>query len=328
MKTVLVLSSNPAFPETISSAVNASAFKIVHRVDLSQAEPLLRASIVDLCIIDFEADQFQGAWALDQVRRMSPASAIIVFIPENNLQWMEEAYLHGAWHVLTKPVRPRTLAALLERHTESAKSPTVKAASPAIPHHLPAFAVPLETAMSLRPASVLQTLNVVRDFSVILTHSLHAESLLKEFLLLMRSILGVNRAAIFLREAGSDLRPVPEGALRPMRSAYAVGLANELINHIDLSYERGIGGYLARSGRILRRDEPLALADDEVQKEFEVLGAQVAVPILDRQTMVGVALFAGGSDWKRNFAIYGIAAAIFCEFSPPFVLARRSDTSG
>src|SRR5947208_2879628 len=41
----------------------------------------------------------------------------------------------------------------------------------------------------------------------------------------------------------------------------------------------------------LRRDEPIAAADEEIQKEFQVLGAKVAVPILDRQTMMGVALF-------------------------------------
>ena len=138
MKTVLVLSSNPAFPETISSAVSAAAFKIVHRVGVSQAEPLLRANIVDLCIMDFEADQMQGTWALDQVRRMSPASAIIVFIPENNMQWLEEAYLHGAWHVLTKPVRPRTLATVLERHGESGKSSSAKASSRGAPGQAPA----------------------------------------------------------------------------------------------------------------------------------------------------------------------------------------------
>src|SRR5439155_211184 len=78
---------------------------------------------------------------------------------------------------------------------------------------------------------------------------------------------------------------------RRMRSACAVGLPGNLIDHLDLSYERGIGGFLAQSGRILRRDEPSAIADEEIQKEFQVLGAKVAVPILDRQTMMGVALF-------------------------------------
>src|SRR5437899_1528607 len=165
MKTVLVLSSNPVFAETISSAVNPAAFKIVHRVDVAQAEPLLRANIVVVCIIDFEVDQLQGTWLLDQIRRMSPGSAIIVFVPETNLAWVEEAYLHGAAHVLVKPVRPRAIAVLLERQPEPAKGPAPKAASE------PAFRLPNigraeESVTGLRPATVLQSLNVVRDFSV------------------------------------------------------------------------------------------------------------------------------------------------------------------
>ncbi len=43
----------------------------------------------------------------------------------------------------------------------------------------------------------------------------------------------------------------------------------------------------------MRRDCEEALLDGETQKEFELLGAQVAVPILDRETMVGVAVFDG-----------------------------------
>jgi len=33
--------------------------------------------------------------------------------------------------------------------------------------------------------------------------------------------------------------------------------------------------------------------DREIQKEFELLGAQVAIPILDRETLLGVAVFDG-----------------------------------
>src|SRR5262249_28659108 len=36
-----------------------------------------------------------------------------------------------------------------------------------------------------------------------------------------------------------------------------------------------------------------ALADVGIQKEFELLGAQVAIPILDQETLIGVAAFDG-----------------------------------
>lgn len=288
MKTVLALSSSPAFPETIASGLSASRYKIVHRVDLRLAEPLLRANIVDLCIVDLETDEIQGSWIIDQLRRLSPHSPIMVFIPERTMQWEEDAYLRGVSHVLTKPVRPRLLETLVERLTVGAPP----AAAPATALR-PTTGISESYAAAPRPANAVQALNIVRDFSVVLTHSLEAEGLLREFLLLLRSILGVNRAAIFLRDTAAAPRAGSESSSRGMRSACALGLAADLINHVDLSYERGIGGCLARNGRILRREEPSALTDEGIQKEFQVLGAQVAVPIMDRENLVGVALFDG-----------------------------------
>ena len=55
----------------------------------------------------------------------------------------------------------------------------------------------------------------------------------------------------------------------------------------------GIGGYLLRSGKILRRGSDDAQADDEIGREFDLLGAEVAVPILDRETLMGIAVFDG-----------------------------------
>ena len=48
-----------------------------------------------------------------------------------------------------------------------------------------------------------------------------------------------------------------------------------------------------RLGRILRRDSDEGRLDGEVQKEFDLLGAQVAVPIPDRENIVGLAVFDG-----------------------------------
>jgi signal transduction histidine kinase len=46
-------------------------------------------------------------------------------------------------------------------------------------------------------------------------------------------------------------------------------------------------------GHVLRRHSDEVRNDPEAQKEFELLGAQVAVPILDRETVLGVAVFDG-----------------------------------
>ena len=117
--------------------------------------------------------------------------------------------------------------------------------------------------------------------------------MLRQFLLFLREILAVNRAAIFLRQPSTAFGKSSGESSRVLRSACAMGLPADLLEHLELSFEAGIGGFLHRHGRILRRESEEALADLAVQKEFELLGAQVAVPILDRETMVGVAAFDG-----------------------------------
>jgi signal transduction histidine kinase len=139
-----------------------------------------------------------------------------------------------------------------------------------------------------------QTLGVLRDFSSILTHSLNAEAMLKQFLLFLREILSVNRAAIFLNR---PVMPVSETAPpdsgRSLRATAAIGISPDLLENFELSLDAGIGGQLVRLGRILRRDSEETRSDIEAQKEFELLGAQVAVPVLDREMIVGVAVFDG-----------------------------------
>ena len=73
----------------------------------------------------------------------------------------------------------------------------------------------------------------------------------------------------------------------------AIGLSPGLLEHFELSLDAGIGAQISRLGRILRRHSDEARADAETQKEFELLGTQVAVPIPGREGMVGVAVFDG-----------------------------------
>jgi signal transduction histidine kinase/DNA-binding NarL/FixJ family response regulator len=287
MKTLLVLAPHPDLADAVRAAVNPEKYRLIHRIGLEDAEPLFVRGMLDVCVLDVELTNVQGIWVLEKVRRRLPHCPIIVYSASREWQWEEEAYLHGVSHVLAKPVRPRMLNVLLDR---------LWAVPPAIRPE-PRFA-PVREGEETLPAkpghTAAQALSVLRDFSGILTHSLCAEALLKQFLLLLREIIGVNRAAVFLRQPSSIFAgspAIPES--RRMRSACAIGLSTGLLEHFELSFESGIGGHLFREGRIVRRDSREAQADLEMQKEFELLGAQVAIPILDRETLVGVAAFDG-----------------------------------
>jgi signal transduction histidine kinase/DNA-binding NarL/FixJ family response regulator len=287
MKTLLVLAPHPDLADAVRAAVNPEKYRLIHRIGLEDAEPLFIRGMLDGCVLDTELTNVQGIWVLEKLRRRLPHCPVIVYCGSREWQWEEEAYLQGVSHVLGKPVRPRMLNVLLDRLW----------AAPAALRPEPRT-TPMREAEEALPAKVGHTaaeaLSVLHDFSGILTHSLCAEALLKQFLLLLREILGVNRAAVFLRQPSSIFAgspAIPES--RRMRSACAIGLSTGLLEHFELSFESGIGGHLFREGRIVRRDSREAQADLEMQKEFELLGAQVAIPILDRETLVGVAAFDG-----------------------------------
>ncbi len=293
MKTILVLSSHPDFADAIRSSVNPEHYRVVQRLGVEEAEPLLTHGLATVCILDIDLMGVEGTWVIERLRRRASKVPIVAYTSFSQSEWEEEAFLNGVTHILTKPVRGRLLNTLLERLW----SEPVQRASPSVPVRVSSQASLFRAAgqeISTRNANESQTLDMLRDFSSILTHSLDAEGMLKQFLHFLREILSINRAAIFLNRPAGPLTEVlsPEEGRR-LRSAAAIGLSSGLLEHFELSLDSGIGEQLSKLGRILRRDSDEARADAEAQKEFELLSAQVAVPIPDRENICGVAVFDG-----------------------------------
>jgi len=297
MKTILVLSAHPDFAETIRAGLNPEQYRVVHRLGVEEAEPLLMHGFAAACVLDLDLMGVEGVWAIERLHRRNARLPVIAYTTSSQSEWEEEAFLHGVTHILTKPVRERLLNSLLERLWSA---PAEQAALPApvqpsLSGSTTQFFRPAEPlADTARSVNAAQTLDILRDFSSILTHSLDAEAMLKQFLLFLRETLSVNRAAIFLNHPITSLTEAlsPEAG-RQLRAVSAIGLPSGLLEHFELSLDAGIGGQLARLGRILRRDSAEARADIAAQKEFELLGAQVAVPIPDRGMIAGVAVFDG-----------------------------------
>ena len=291
MKTILVLSSHPDFAETVRAGLNPEQYRVVHRLSAEQAEPLLVHGLAALCVLDADLLDVGGVWAIERLRRWAPKTPIIACSSENRAEWEEEAFLHGATHVLTKPVRPRLLNSLLERLASPTAAPGSLPAPPPAPGP---SSRPPEVPIAGRFVSAGQSLDILRDFSSILTHSLNAEAMLKQFLLFLREILSVNRAAIFLIRPGPPAGGTPASAeLRRLRAVAAIGLAPGLLEHFELSLDSGLGAQVARLGRIVRRHSDEIRADAGTQNEFQLLGTEVAVPISGRDGIVGVAVLDG-----------------------------------
>ncbi len=290
MKTILVLSNHPDFAETIRTGLNPGQYRVVHRLTVDEAEPLLAHGLVAACVLDADLLDVEIVWAVDRLRRHDTKSPVIVYTSASESAWEEEAFLHGVNHVLTKPVSARLLNALLERTGNAPVQRSVPVAS-APPQNSFSRSPEFAQNRSVNPA---QTLGMLRDFSSILTYSLNADAMLDQFLSFLREMLGVNRAVIFLnRPCAPVAGTIPSEDGRRLHAASAIGHASGLLEHFELSLDAGIGGQIVRLGRILRRDSEEARMDADSQKEFEVLGAQVAVPVADRNGIVGVAVFDG-----------------------------------
>ncbi len=297
MKTILVLSAHPDFAETIRAALNPEQYRVVHRLGVEEAEPMLTHGLATACILDIDLMGAEGVWVIERLRRRNSKLPVIAYTASSQSEWEEEAFLHGVTHVLTKPVRGRLLNSLLERLwiVPSARAALPTPSQPSSSGHTTQFFRAAEPSSdTARFVNAAQTLDILRDFSAILTHSLDAEAMLKQFLQFLRETLSVNRAAIFLNHPVTPLaEALSTGDGRQLRAVAAIGLPSGLLEHFELSLDAGIGGQVARLGRILRRDSDEARANIETQKEFELLSAQVAVPIPDRGTIAGVAVFDG-----------------------------------
>lgn len=281
MRTLLVLSRQPSLTAAVQSVLDPAQFQLITKDSVIEAEFLLVRGAIDAVILDNEVREARTIREIDQIKSFAPDCPILVYGDARQSDWEEDAFLAGVEHILTKPVRGKLLNNLLARiFPESERRIT--------PQPAPLRA---ESAASHGSSEQGRALQALRRFSGILAHSLDSSALLKEFLLLLREIIGVNRAIIFLRKPGAVLS---SGSLAPedrsLRSACAIGLDHGILEHIPLSLSAGIGGHLHRQGRILRHSHPDAQASREIMREFQLLGAQVAIPILDRESLLGVAV--------------------------------------
>src|SRR5262249_1092614 len=132
MKTLLVLAEHPELAESIRNGLSPDQYRIVHRTGVEDAEPLLAHGLAHACIVDVENSNIQGVWLLEKLHPRAPRRPMILYPGAKQWEWEEEAYPHGAPHILTKPVRARMLAALLDRIWAAPEIPEPAAVAPTV----------------------------------------------------------------------------------------------------------------------------------------------------------------------------------------------------
>ncbi len=283
MRTLLVITKQTSLASAVQTVLDPIKFQLITKEIVGEAEFLLSRGAIDATILDVELTDTRAIRIIEELRGYAPGCPVLVYAGEKQWEWEEDAYLLGVEHVLTKPVRGKLLNTLLDRLFP--QNEPAKALVPQAGNHI--------EASVLRPyVDQVRALEALRRFSGVLTHSLDATNLLKQFLLLLREIIGVNRAIIFLRKPGGLLSESPLAADdRWLRPACAIGHDQSVLQHFALSLGAGIGGHLHRQGRILRATSHEATQSREIAKEFQLLGGEVAIPILDRESLLGVVVF-------------------------------------
>ena len=69
VRTLLVLAEHPELAESIRAALNPGEFRVVHRLTLEEAEPLLVHGLVHACILDMDAVGAQAVWMIEKIHR-------------------------------------------------------------------------------------------------------------------------------------------------------------------------------------------------------------------------------------------------------------------
>lgn len=278
MRTLLVITRHQPFATAIEAVLDSSAYRVIGKEDAVSAGALLARGAVDIIVLDLEQAGALAIRAIEELRGLSPATPLLVYAGMGDRAWEEEAYLLGVAHVLDKPVRGKLLHNLLDRTLLETRD------------HPPALLTPaMPPPASLVPMSASRGLETLRRFSSLLVHSLDARELLKDALQQLREALGVNRAAVFLRKPSAlNIDGIPSADDHWLRPAHTIGHEPGLIQEFPLSLANGIGRYLYKHARILRADSSESRTSRDISKEFATLGGAIALPIHDREMLIGV----------------------------------------
>src|SRR5665213_393174 len=130
MKTILVLSPHPDFAEAVRVALDAEEYRVVHRLNVEEGEPLLVHGLASVCILDADLLGVESVWVIERLRRRDAKTPIIAYTSNTQSDWEEEAFLRGVTHILTKPIRNRLLNSVLERLTNQPVTPRL---TPSVP---------------------------------------------------------------------------------------------------------------------------------------------------------------------------------------------------
>jgi signal transduction histidine kinase len=259
-----------------------------HRTRVSDARGALVAGAFEACLFAPRRVDADFCNEVAAARAIAPALPLVVVLATGTGTDAQQKLLTaGADLVLFQPIEAAALAGVLERFTRRRPAPPTgpEDAAPGAAGALPGRAGALSTA-----------LEVLRDFSQVLGYSLDSRQLTQHFILKLREVVGIARIAIFLEPGPTGAHPAaPPSDSTNLPCAAAVGLSSDLVECFALSRKSGLGRQLTLNPQILRAPAGSMppLFDEQLAREFAVLGGRIAIPVNDRERTLGVAVLGG-----------------------------------
>lgn len=281
MKTLLLISGERA-TGAFDELHTIPGLRVIPRATVVDAASAVSAGVFDLALV------YASSWtesASAEVQRLRSSAPKLPVLAATTSGHLVAAYVAGADAVLPWPDAARMLPQFVERWL-NARGLNPPLASPA----------PLRTpVVPIGPVHSRSALEILREFSKVLSHSLDERSFAQRLVEQLAEILGVVRIALFLE---SELQAAPvSAAIGPdprLACAASVGISPDVTACFDLSRDGGLGRLMTQRRGVLSRYSPHfqteLQGDFRILQEFEVLGCDMALPIRDRDKVLGVAV--------------------------------------
>lgn len=284
MKTLLLISSE----ENSGSLEELHALpglRTIPRRSAAESASAVGAGVFDLALVVAREWTPLLANEIHQLRAVAPRLPLLVATSPDQLM---SAYAAGADAAVPWPEPNGLLPSLVQRWISSSVlvSTPVPAAFTSSPSAAPWPAT---------PASSHSALEILRDFSKVLSHALDEQSLAQRLVEQLAEILGVVRIALFF-EPEPQVQPVAPltGSDPRLACAAAIGIPAEVTSCLELSRDGGLGRLMTTRRGVFSKYSPHVQTelqgDFRILQEFEVLGCDMAISIRDRDKTIGVAV--------------------------------------
>lgn len=255
----------------------------VVRTQVTEARTALERGAFDSAILcPTGTDQLKCQLA--ELRGYTPDLLIVVCATPTSAVGEDEAFTAGADLFFSADTSIRTLQRVLERTSAHTRPP-----APRPPEPEQSQAVNNESSA----AAALQT---IRNFSQVLGFSLDYKAFTQQFILKLRDHISFSRIGIFL-ESSAKQALVKKSETHQLKCIASIGLPNDLIECFQLNRQNGIGKSLREQARIIHAqhlsDTAFGSDTNSIRKELDILGCHIAVPITDRESLIGVAVLNG-----------------------------------